>query len=107
MRKKAREEDLRYAKQLHEQAEKDFQLEKVKEKSAQKLRIEHSLDLQSQSHNDRMRRTSPHFERMNANEIKMNRSILKKVKKEKTEGRLEAIYEKASLPSITKATFFS
>ena len=65
------------------------------------------MDLQSQSHENQMRRTSPQFERMNPDEIKMNRSILKKIKQEKVEGKLDGIYTRAALPTITKATFFS
>lgn len=42
---------------------------------------------------------------MNADEIKMNRGFLKKVKEEKKKGVLENIYAKTSLPTITQVTY--
>lgn len=55
-------------------------------------RIEHANFVVNQRSEDQAGRTSPEFVRMNKEEIRMNRDILKTVKAEKKKGRLDNIY---------------
>jgi hypothetical protein len=50
-----------------------------------------------------MRRTAPEFERMNSEEFKMNRKMLKKVKAEVAD--LKTVYQQTALPTITNVTY--